>query len=77
MWKLCFLCCLLLIQNGFGLDVENMENNTVSRMFLNAVEKYDQGLLDINNAACIQQIKLLTKNLLNFTKDDFWALKSE
>lgn len=74
---MCFLCCLLLIQNGFGLDVENMENNTVSRMFLNAVEKYDQGLLDINNAACIQQIKLWSKNLLNFTLDDFWALKSE
>lgn len=54
-----------------------MENNTVSRMFLNAVEKYDQGLLDINNAACIQQIKLWSKNLLNFTLDDFWALKSE
>lgn len=77
MFKLVLVLIASFTYRAAGYDFLQNYAEDVGKVVQNVVDKYDQKVLQIDNAHCVIQLKLFLSNLFNATDDDIWALRSK
>lgn len=77
MFKLVLILIASFTFRASGYDFLQNYAEDAGKVVQDVVDKYDQKVLQFENAHCVVQLKLFLNNLFNATDDDIWALRSK